>query len=67
MLKPTKLTQKRRTKSEKITKSEEQLIVNPEVWINMEKNRALKIKLWKKRFGKKCKSENWLYEALGRL
>ena len=33
MSKPTKLT-----KSEKLTESEEQLIVNPEVWINMKKN-----------------------------
>ena len=37
MSKPTKLTQKRRTKSEKLTKSEEQLIVNPEVWIKWKK------------------------------
>ena len=33
----------------------------------MEKNRVLKIKLWKKTFEYKCKSENWLYETLGRL
>ena len=36
-VKTNKTYQKRRTKSEKLTKSEEQLIVNPEVWINMEK------------------------------
>ena len=51
MSKPTKLTQKRRTKSEKLTKSEEQLIVNPEVWINMEKkpsseDQALEKEVW---------------------
>ena len=44
-VKTNKTYQKRRTKSEKLTKSEEQLIVNPGVWINMGKNRVLKIKL----------------------
>ena len=52
MSKPTKLTQKRRTKSEKLTKSEEQLIANPKVWINMEKKKpssedqALEKEVW---------------------
>ena len=37
MSKPTKLNKSEKQKAKKLTKSEEQLIVNPDVWINMEK------------------------------
>ena len=68
MSKPIKLTQKQSTKSEKLTKSEEQLIINPEVWINMEKKTSSEDEaLEKEAWIKKCKSENWLYKTLGRL
>ena len=46
-----KIYQKQRTKRKKLTRSKEQLIVNPRFWINMEKKRVLKIKFSKKRFG----------------